>query len=255
MKHLLLILFCIVAVYAGAAEVAEDSVQTTKEDSVQTANKVTAIQEDVNYFDFSNMLIPITHTAALLSTYGVRDHRLHRGVDVRVTTGEPIVAALPGIVTISKFNPGGYGHYVLVQHDNDLQTLYAHLSKRTVKVGDRLLPGDIVGLGGNSGTNVGAHLHFEIRYGKYNVDPATIVDFPNWKLKEGANRISKSDIITAHQQMQKKLKNEFYVVKEGDSLESIAAWFKISVKALCRINNISPEKPPKIGQRLRGSGQ
>ena len=80
MKHLLLILLCIVAVYAGAAEVAEDSVQTT--------NKVTTIQEDVNYFDFSNMLIPVTHKAALLSPYGVRDHRLHRGVDVRVTTGE-----------------------------------------------------------------------------------------------------------------------------------------------------------------------
>ena len=55
--------------------------------------------------------------------------------------------------------------------------------------------------------------------------------------------------------MQWRLKKEEYVVKKGDTLESIAAWFNISVKALCRINNISPESPLRIGQRLRGSGQ
>ena len=55
--------------------------------------------------------------------------------------------------------------------------------------------------------------------------------------------------------MQWRLRNEVYVVKKGDTLESIAAWFNISVKALCRINNITPETPIRVGQRLRGSGQ
>ena len=245
MKRILLALLCIAV--AHAAETADTSaVQET------TAKTVTV---DRDYLDFSNMLIPVTHEARLGSPYGIRDHRLHRGVDVKIIRDEPIVAALPGVVVMSKYNPGGYGHYVLVQHDNDIQTLYGHLSKREVKVGDKLLPGDIVGLGGNSGRSSGAHLHFEIRYGKYNIDPETVVDFPKWELKEGASHISKSDVITAHRKMQWRLRNEVYVVKKGDTLESIAAWFNISVKALCRINNITPETPIRVGQRLRGSGQ
>jgi murein DD-endopeptidase MepM/ murein hydrolase activator NlpD len=249
MKRYLLILLCLAT--ALAAEPADSSEVQTSSDS--PASNVATIREDRDYLDFSNMLIPITHEASMLSKYGVRNHRLHRGVDVRITMGEPIVAAFPGVVIVSKFNPGGYGHYVLVQHDNDIQTLYGHLSKREVKVGDKLLPGDIVGLGGNSGRTTGPHLHFEIRYGKYNIDPETVVDFPHWELTEGASRISKSDVITAHRKMQAKLKNEDYIVKEGDTLESIAAWFNISVMSLCRTNNISPENPLKVGQRLRGS--
>ena len=57
-----------------------------------------------DYLDFSNMLIPITHKAPLGSRYGVRDHRLHRGVDVSVIKDEPVVAAFPGTVTVSKYS-------------------------------------------------------------------------------------------------------------------------------------------------------
>ena len=242
MKRLLLILLCIAA--AHAAETADTSVVQGK-----------TVNVDRDYLDFSNMLIPVTHEAKLGSPYGIRDHRLHRGVDVKIIRDEPIVAALPGIVIMSKYNPGGYGHYVLVQHDHDIQTLYGHLSKREVKVGDKLLPGDIVGLGGNSGRSSGAHLHFEIRYGNYNIDPETVINFPKWELTEKASHISKSDVITAHRKMQWRRKKEEDVVKKGDTLESIAAWFNISVKALCRINNITPDTPIRIGQRLRGSGQ
>ena len=251
MRLFILAFLCIAA--AHAAETADTS--AVQESSAPTTNKVAAVAVDRDYLDFSNMLIPVTHEARLGSPYGIRNHRLHRGVDVKIIRDETIVAALPGVVIMSKYNPGGYGHYVLVQHDNDIQTLYGHLSKREVKVGDKLLPGDIVGLGGNSGRSSGAHLHFEIRYGNYNIDPETVIDFPHWSLTEDASHISKSDVITAHRKMQWRLKKEEYVVKKGDTLESIAAWFNISVKALCRINNISPESPLRIGQRLRGSGQ
>ena len=196
MRLFILAFLCIAA--AHAAETADTS--AVQESSVPTTNKVAAVAVDRDYLDFSNMLIPVTHEARLGSPYGIRNHRLHRGVDVKIIRDEPIVAALPGVVIMSKYNPGGYGHYVLVQHDNDIQTL-------------------------------------------------------NWSLTEDASHISKSDVITAHRKMQWRLKKEEYVVKKGDTLESIAAWFNISVKALCRINNISPESPLRIGQRLRGSGQ
>ncbi len=207
-----------------------------------------------DYFDFSTMLIPITHKAPLGSRYGVRDHRLHRGVDVSVIRDEPVVAAFPGTVVVSKYNQGGYGHYVLVEHENGLSTLYGHLSERLVKVGEKVYPGDIVGLAGNTGKSSGAHLHFEIRYGEINIDPETIVDFPNWDLKPGVEHVTKKKIINAHYNMQRKLKKEnHYTVKKGDTQGKVAAWFNISIQALCRINNLKPGAPLKVGQRLIGS--
>lgn len=207
-----------------------------------------------DYFDFSTMLIPITHKAPLGSRYGVRDHRLHRGVDVSIIRDEPVVAAFPGTVVVSKYNQGGYGHYVMVEHENGLSTLYGHLSERLVKVGEKVYPGDIVGLAGNTGKSSGAHLHFEIRYGEINIDPETIVDFPNWELKPGVEHVTKKKIINAHYNMQRKLKKEnHYTVKKGDTQGKVAAWFNISIQALCRINNLTPGAPLKVGQRLIGS--
>jgi murein DD-endopeptidase MepM/ murein hydrolase activator NlpD len=207
-----------------------------------------------DFFDFSTMLIPITHKAPLGSRYGVRDHRLHRGVDVSIIRDEPVVAAFPGTVVVSKYNQGGYGHYVLVEHENGLSTLYGHLSERLVKVGEKVYPGDIVGLAGNTGKSSGAHLHFEIRYGEINIDPETIVDFPNWELKPGVEHIPKKKIINAHYNMQRKLKKEnHYTVRKGDSQGKVAAWFNISIDALCRLNNLKPGAPLKVGQMLIGS--
>ena len=207
-----------------------------------------------DYLDFSNMLVPITHKAPLASKYGIRDHRLHRGVDVQVVRDEPVVAALPGTVVMAKYNKGGYGHYVVVEHAGGIQTLYGHLSERLVKVGEQVYPGDIVGLAGNSGRSSGAHLHFEIHYGEINIDPETIVDFPNWDLKPGVEAVSKKKIIRAHYNMQRKLKKEgTYVVKKGDTQGKIAKWFNISIEALCRINNLKPGAPLKVGQKLLGS--
>ena len=211
-------------------------------------------KKDEDFFDFSTMLIPITHKAPLGSRYGVRDHRLHRGVDVSIIRDEPVVAAFPGTVTVSKYNEGGYGHYVMVEHENGLSTLYGHLSERLVKVGDQVYPGDIVGLAGNTGKSSGAHLHFEIRYGEINIDPETIVDFPNWELKPGVEHVSKKKIINAHYNMQRKLKKEnHYTVKKGDTQGKVAAWFNISIPALCRLNNLTPGAPLKVGQKLIGS--
>ena len=211
-------------------------------------------KKNEDFFDFSTMLIPITHKAPLGSKYGIRDHRLHRGVDVSIIRDEPVVAAFPGVVTVSKYNQGGYGHYVMVEHENGLSTLYGHLSERLVKVGDKVYPGDIVGLAGNTGKSSGAHLHFEIRYGEINIDPETIVDFPNWELKPGVEHVPKKKIINAHYNMQRKLKKEnHYTVKKGDTQKTVAAWFNISTQALCRINNLTPGAPLKVGQKLIGS--
>lgn len=210
-------------------------------------------KEAKDYFDFSTMLIPITHEALIGSPYGVRDHRLHRGVDVAVIKDEPVVAALPGVVVTSAYNKGGYGHYVIIEHENGIQTLYGHLSERLVNVDDQLFPGDIVGLAGNTGKSSSAHLHFEIRYGEVNIDPTKVIDFPHWKLRDGVEKFSKKKAIKDHQRIQQKLKTvKYYTVKKGDTLTSIAKYFNISVDALCRLNNLKKNSKLRIGQKLKG---
>lgn len=205
-------------------------------------------------FDFSTMLLPITHEALVGSPYGIRSHRLHRGVDVNVIKDEPVVAAYPGEVTMSRYNAGGYGHYVLIKHPNGIETLYAHLSKRLLKVGDQVYPGDIVGLAGNSGRSSAAHLHFEIRYGEVNIDPCTVIDFPHWSLRDGVAQYSMKKAVSDHRKIQAQLRNNnYYIVQKGDSQGDVANWFNISIESLCRINKLIPGAPLKVGQKLRGS--
>ena len=214
----------------------------------------TETEKKGDYFDFSEMLLPITHEALVGSPYGIRSHRLHRGVDVNVIKDEPVVAAYPGEVTMSRYNKGGYGNYVLIKHPNGIETLYAHLSKRLLKIGDKVFPGDIVGLAGNSGRSSAAHLHFEIRYGEVNIDPCTVIDFPHWSLREGVAKFSMKKAIADHRKIQAKLRdNNYYIVQKGDSQGDVANWFNISVESLCRINNLKPGAPLKAGQKLRGS--
>ena len=216
--------------------------------------KAEKIQEIGETFDFSTMLLPITHEALVGSPYGIRSHRLHRGVDVNVIKDEPVVAAYPGEVTMSRYNMGGYGNYVLIKHPNGLETLYAHLSKRLLKVGDQVFPGDIVGLAGNSGRSSAAHLHFEIRYGEINIDPCTVIDFPHWTLHDGVDKFSMKKAISDHRKIQAKLRDHnYYIVQKGDSQGDVANWFNISIESLCRINKLTPGAPLKAGQKLRGS--
>lgn len=225
-----------------------------KQAKAEAAKKAKEEADDPDdYFDFSTMLIPVTHEARLGSPYGIRDHRLHRGVDVQVIKEEPMVAAYPGKVIVSRYNKGGYGHYVIVEHENGLQTLYGHLAERTVKVGDYVFPGDIVGLAGNTGKSSGAHLHFEIRYGEVNIDPVTVIDFPHWQLKPGVEKFSKKKAIQAHRKIQAKLKLEnVYIVRQGDTIADVAEFFYISEDAVRRINHLAKDEPLRVGQRLKG---
>lgn len=93
------------------------------------------------------------------------------GMDMAFPTGTPIRAALPGTVTVSQYNAGGYGYYVMIDHGNGLSTLYAHNSKLLVRVGQTVEAGDIISLSGSAGRSTGPHLHFEVRVNGERTDP------------------------------------------------------------------------------------
>lgn len=92
----------------------------------------------------------------------------YNGVDIAAPTGTPVIASASGTVIISRSSGynGGYGLYVAIRHDNGTQTLYGHLSRVNVSVGQVVSQGEIVGAVGSSGRSSGPHLHFEVRGAK-----------------------------------------------------------------------------------------
>ena len=110
--------------------------------------------------EFGNRIDPIT---------GKR--KGHTGMDLAVPTGTPIRAALSGTVTVSKYNAGGYGYYVMIDHGNGLTTLYGHCSQLLARVGQTVQAGDIIALSGSTGRSTGPHLHFEVRVNGERTNP------------------------------------------------------------------------------------
>lgn len=91
-------------------------------------------------------------------------HRIHTGIDIAGSYGNPIVAADTGVVY---FYPGsyGYGNYIVMIHGNGYSTLYGHLSRFNTAMGNGAIVarGDVIGFEGSTGNSTGPHLHFEIR--------------------------------------------------------------------------------------------
>ncbi len=112
----------------------------------------------------------------ITSRYGARrdplNHKkaFHAGIDFKGRSGDKVHATGTGVVKRSSY-VRGFGNCIVLAHGNGYDTLYAHLSKRLVKVGARVTRGQIIGLVGNSGRSTGSHLHYEVHYHKKTVDP------------------------------------------------------------------------------------
>ena len=95
----------------------------------------------------------------------------HSGMDLAVPTGTSVRAALPGTVTVSTYNRGGYGYYVMIDHGGGLATLYGHCSQLLARVGQTVEAGDVIALSGSTGRSTGPHLHFEVRINGERTNP------------------------------------------------------------------------------------
>ncbi|NDA47525.1 MAG: M23 family metallopeptidase [Alphaproteobacteria bacterium] len=95
---------------------------------------------------------------------------MHTGIDLRLARGAPVHATAAGKVDSAGYN-GGYGNMVDIDHGNGLVTRYGHLASITVKEGQTVKIGDVIGLMGSTGRSTGPHLHYEIRIHDNPVDP------------------------------------------------------------------------------------
>ncbi len=95
----------------------------------------------------------------------------HKGIDIGAPKGAKIVASNGGKVVTSAYNANGYGNYVILDHGGGKMTVYGHMSKRGVSVGQSVSKGQQIGLVGSTGRSTGPHLHFEIRVNGTAVNP------------------------------------------------------------------------------------
>ena len=119
---------------------------------------------------FGNRIHPIT-----------KKKQFHRGIDLRAKRGTKIYSTADGIVRyVQSKNKGDFGRMVIVAHNLGFETVYAHLKKTKVKVGQVVYKGDLLGLSGNSGRSTGPHLHYETRFAGRYLNPYRFI---KWNLK------------------------------------------------------------------------
>ena len=111
------------------------------------------------------------------SPFGRDGARPHSGIDIGILRSLDVRAAAPGRVTAVGYQTGyeGYGNVVLVEVGRPFETLYAHLMRATVRVGQMVAAGERLGIAGCTGWCTGTHLHFELRRGGASIDPMALL--------------------------------------------------------------------------------
>lgn len=106
----------------------------------------------------------------------ITDPMGHTGIDYALYYGTPVLAAMAGRVICTAKLTTGYGTFVMLEHENGLETIYAHLSEVNVRMDQEVSEGQVLGLSGNSGNSTGPHLHFEVRRKGKAIDPEPLLD-------------------------------------------------------------------------------
>lgn len=244
------------------------------------AHRATELPETYK-IDLRHFTMPTT-SRVITSNFGSRWGRQHKGLDIKVYIGDTIRAAFSGKVRIVRYEAGGYGKYIVIRHNNGLETIYGHLSKQLVEENQKVRSGEVIGLGGNTGRSTGSHLHFETRLCGVALNPALMFDFRAQDVtgdyyafnKEtydnestNATRLrgkqdsstyastNSSDDYATNKRTTSGLTDQisYHKVKKGETLERIAKKRGVTVETICKLNHITKTMRLRPGQILRYS--
>ena len=205
-----------------------------------------SIKDDV-HIPMAGFVLPAP--GYVTSGFGWRRNRMHKGTDIKVQVGDSIRSAWGGQVRIVGWDLRGYGYFVVVRHDNGLETVYGHLSRPLVDEYEMVPAGYVLGLGGNTGRSTGSHLHWEIRYLGEAMNPATFVNFETGKLRNADEYVI--GIKAMKQARAEAAARKYHKVRQGDTLSGIAKKYGTTVKKLCALNGIKESKVLQIGMKIR----
>lgn len=244
------------------------------------AHRATELPETYK-IDLRHFTMPTT-SRVITSNFGSRWGRQHKGLDIKVYIGDTIRAAFSGKVRIVRYEAGGYGKYIVIRHNNGLETIYGHLSKQLVEENQEVRSGEVIGLGGNTGRSTGSHLHFETRLCGVALNPALMFDFRAQDVtgdyyafnKETYDREStnatrlrgkqdsstyastnSSDDYATNKRTTSGLTDQisYHKVKKGETLDRIAKMRGVTVEKICKLNHITKKMRLRPGQILRYS--
>lgn len=210
-----------------------------------------------------------TPSRQVTSRFGYRPafRRMHKGLDIKVYTGDTIVSAFDGKVRVVRYDAGGYGNYVVIRHTNGLETIYGHLSKQLVSIDQEVKAGEPIGLGGNTGRSFGSHLHFETRLAGAPINPEFLFNFPaqdvtadyytfrKSKTSGGTTMLASTEGPGGEKTQEvansTTRSSHFYKVQRGETLYSIARKLGLSVSKLASTNSLKSSSRLRTGQILR----
>lgn len=207
--------------------------------------------------DLTGFCMP-TPSTRITSPFGPRWRRMHNGLDIKVNIGDTIVAAFDGKIRIVNFERRGYGNYVVIRHENGLETVYGHLSKHLVDENQIVKAGEPIGLGGNTGRSTGSHLHFETRFLGIAINPIYMFDFPRQDVVADSytfvrSKSNRAVVGGSHDGAAGDGAIRYYKVRSGDTLSRIASKRGVSIDKLCKLNRITRKTTLRPGQILRCS--
>lgn len=224
-----------------------------------------AIIPNTKDLDVSKYCMPVP--GIITSRYGYRPRfrRVHKGIDLRLSVGDTVKAAFSGKVRLTKYERGGYGFYVVLRHDNGMETVYGHLSRFLVKPDQRVEVGQPIALGGNTGHSTGPHLHFETRFMGIAINPEAIFDFENQTTHtdiytftkntyENSRSYSPASRYTASRSVSSKYRSSrkaTHKIRQGETLSSIAAKNGTTVAKLRKLNGLGNSSNIRAGKTLR----
>lgn len=201
------------------------------------------------------------YTTPVTSDFGFRGYRWHYGTDLDLDMGDTVYAAFDGVIRISKWDGGGYGNYLVVRHYNGLETLYGHLARPLVHLGEFVKAGQPIGMGGSTGRSSGPHLHYEVRYEGNPIDPERLYDFPDYKLKNKDFTITSALFNYYNSALRYKTgsrgrpsnarRSAYHKVRSGDTISEIARKYGVTQGQIMRLNGISGKTTLKLGRNLR----
>lgn len=199
-------------------------------------------------------LFDMPSNGRVISRFGPRNGRMHSGTDIKLNKGDTIYAVYNGKVTRARYYYG-YGNMVVIEHSNNIETYYAHLSGYLTAVGETVLKGQPIGLAGSTGRATTNHLHFEIRENNKAFDPELVYDFDNKRIRDEVKFANNLTVLHSSLNQTGYSVNEpapqHYRVKSGDSLWLISRRFKTSVKTLCALNNLNENSVLRVGMTLK----
>jgi murein DD-endopeptidase MepM/ murein hydrolase activator NlpD len=208
---------------------------------------------DSIYIDCSEFTFPMSDTY-ITSRFGPRWHRMHYGTDLKLQIGDSVRAVFSGKVRIVDYEPHGYGNYIVIRHNNGLETVYGHLSQVLITENQEVKAGELIAYGGSTGRSTGPHLHLEFRYMGNAFDTEHLVNYDNRVILDDVLLITKDKMfryMVQAKNLANRPRSKYYTVRRGDTLSKIAARNGVSVRTITKLNKISTTSKLKAGQRLK----